>query len=238
MGSQKYKRVLLKLSGETLLPSDSNTGIDFKAAKNLSLKIKRAVLLKTGMGIVIGGGNIFRGMGSSETGVIRSRSDVMGMLATSINSLALQTELEKAGVPVSIYSAVPVIGALPPMNREEAFKRVDNGEVVIFAGGTGNPFFSTDTAAVLRALEISADAILKGTKVDGVYDADPMKVKGAKKFDELTYIDALKRGLKIMDASAISMCMDHKIPIVVFNMFVDDNLEKVIRGEKVGTVIK
>jgi len=232
----KYKRILLKLSGEAMMGA-SGFGIDTDVIRRLASEIKDVHSLGIEIAIVIGGGNIFRGLSDSAKDMDRSTADYMGMLATMINSLALQDGLEKEGVKTRVMSALEMHNVAEPYIRRRAVRHMEKSRIVIFAGGTGNPYFSTDTAASLRAMEIGADVILKGTKVDGVYDSDPKKNKAAVRFEELTYIDCLKRGLKVMDATAISMCMDNKMPIVVFDLFNRGNLKKVVLGEKVGTLV-
>ena len=232
----KYKRILLKLSGEAMMGA-SGFGIDTQVIRRLAAEIKDVHSLGIEIAIVIGGGNIFRGLSDSAKDMDRSTADYMGMLATMINSLALQDGLEKEGVKTRVMSALEMHNVAEPYIRRRAMRHMEKSRIVIFAGGTGNPYFSTDTAASLRAMEVGADVILKGTKVDGVYDSDPKKNKSAVRFEELTYIDCLKRGLKVMDATAISMCMDNKMPIVVFDLFKNGNLKKVIMGEKVGTLV-
>lgn len=233
-----FKRVILKLSGETLLPDGKESGISIDAAGRLMGEI-RAVLDKgVQVGIVIGGGNIFRGaVASKNQHICQAQADRMGMLATIMNGLALQEAFLASGIDAVCMSSLAIQGVAQPFDRVLAIRELEKGSVVIFCGGTGNPFFSTDTAASLRALEVGADAILKGTKVDGVYSADPMKDKHAKRFDKLSYIDVIKNQLKVMDSTAISMCMDHNIPIIVFDIFKEGNLVKVIDGQKLGTVV-
>ncbi|MFH1653708.1 MAG: UMP kinase [Pseudomonadota bacterium] len=237
MPKPKFKKIILKLSGETMMPPKSKAGISFTEAAGVAKEIKDLTSLGVGVGIVVGGGNIIRGHTVSAKGTMRSRADMMGMLATVINSMVLQQELEKIKIESLLFSSLPMLNIVPPLNRELAYSKIDAGSVVIFAGGTGNPFFSTDTAAVLRALEVDAHAIFKGTKVDGVYDSDPMKNKNAKKFDKLSYLDVLKRELKVMDLTAVSMCMDNNLPIVVFDMFKAGNLRKIVLGEPIGTIV-
>ena len=187
--------------------------------------------------IVVGGGNIFRGLQGSEKGIERATGDYMGMLGTVINALALQDALEKAGIPTRVQSAITMSQVAEPFIRRRAVRHLEKGRVVIFGGGTGNPYFSTDTTAALRAAEIGADVILKATKVDGVYDCDPKKNPGAKRFDQISYLEALQKQLKVMDSTAFSLCMDNKMPIIVFDMFKPENLARVVRGEKVGTIV-
>ncbi len=238
MGSV-YKRIVLKLSGEALQGRKSH-GIDQSVLISISRQIKEIRDLKVDVAVVLGAGNIFRGQentGSRGLDMDRSVADYMGMLATSINGLALQDALEKAGVPTRVMTAIDMERIAEPYIRRRAIRHLEKGRVVIFVAGTGNPYFTTDTAAALRAMEINANAILKATQVDGVYSADPLKVKAAKKFTQLKYIDVLKKGLKVMDATAISLCMDNKLPIVVFNLGVKGNIKRVVLGEKIGTVV-
>ncbi|MBI4212561.1 MAG: UMP kinase [Deltaproteobacteria bacterium] len=233
----KYNRILLKLSGEALLPKDSKYGIGLDVAQNIAQEIKSIHALGVQVGIVVGGGNIFRGLGPSQAGMDRSTADNMGMLATVINSLALQDALIKAGVPTRILTSFTMHQIAEPFSQRAAMRYLGDGNAIILAGGTGNPYFTTDTAASLRALEIHADVLCKGTKVDGIYNKDPMKHADSQKFDQLTYLDALKMKLQVMDLTAISMCMDTQLPIVVFDMFKSGNLHRVVQGEKVGTLV-
>jgi len=234
----KFKRVLLKLSGEALLSAGTEAGICFDAAGNIANEIKSVSKGGVEMAVVIGGGNIFRGAPAAATGVIeQAQADIMGMLATVINGLALQSALERAGLDARLMTQTPMPSFAEPFIRRRALAHLSAGKVVVFAGGTGSPFFSTDTAAALKAVEIGAEAILKGTKVDGVYSADPMKDPQAKRYDKLKYIDVLSQRLKVMDATAISMCMDHNLPVIVFDVFKEGNLKKVVAGEKMGTVV-
>jgi len=233
-----YKRVILKLSGEALLGEGEKSGVNLKAAQDITSEIKEALGLGAQIGIVIGAGNIYRGAEAAAEGhICQAQADRMGMLATIINGLALQEVMLESDVDAVLMSSIVIQGVAEPFDRRKALRHMEGGGVMIFCGGTGSPFFTTDTAASLRALEVDAEAILKGTKVDGVYSADPMKDPKAKKFDKLTYIDVLKNKLKVMDATAISMCMDHNLPIVVFDMFKSGNLKKVLSGEELGTVI-
>ena len=232
----KYRRILLKLSGETL-GGDSGMGINPAAVHNIASQIGEVQKLGVEVVIVIGGGNIFRGTAGSEQGIERATGDYMGMLATVINSLALQDTLEKAGVATRVQSAVTMAQVAEPFIRRRAVRHLEKGRVVIFGGGTGNPYFSTDTAAALRANEIGAEIILKATKVDGIYDSDPKKNANARRFAQITYMDALSRQLKVMDATAFSLCMDNKMPIIVFDVFKPHNLRRVVMGEKVGTLV-
>jgi uridylate kinase len=234
---KRYKRVLLKLSGEALM-GDRGYGIDPSTVEFMAAEIKKVVALDVEIAIVIGGGNIFRGVHASVEGMERTSADYMGMLATVINALALQNALEKLGVQTRVQSAIDMRELAEPYIRRKAVRHLEKGRVVIFAAGTGNPYFTTDTAAALRAMEIGADVIFKGTKVDGVYTADPVKDPQAKKYDEITYIDVLKRNLKVMDSTAITLCMDNNLPIVVFNIKKPDNIKKLIKGMKIGTTVK
>ncbi|MBI2092674.1 MAG: UMP kinase [Deltaproteobacteria bacterium] len=232
----KYKRILLKLSGEAMV-GEQGFGIGMPVVKDLAKEIKEVHALDVQIAIVIGGGNIFRGLSDSAKAMDRATADYMGMLATVINSLALQDALEREGVFTRVMSAIEMRNIAESYIRRRAVRHMEKGRIIIFAGGTGNPYFSTDTAASLRAMEIHADVILKGTKVDGVYDSDPKKNSKAVKFESLSYIDVLKKGLKVMDATSISMCMDNSMPIIVFNMFAKGNLKKAIMGEKIGTIV-
>jgi len=235
-----YKRIVLKLSGEALQAKMTH-GIDHGVLVSISRQIKEIRNMAVDVAVVLGGGNIIRGVENTAShglDVDRSVADYMGMLATVINGLALQDALEKLGVPTRVMTAIEMQRIAEPYIRRRAIRHLEKGRVVIFVAGTGNPYFTTDTAAALRAMEINADAILKATKVDGVYSADPMKVKDAKKFSQLKYIDVLKKGLKVMDATAISLCMDNKLPIVVFNLNRQGNIKRVVLGEKIGTVVR
>ncbi|MCY4379542.1 MAG: UMP kinase [Candidatus Dadabacteria bacterium] len=233
----KYKRVLLKLSGEAL-QGPGQFGINSDVIEYVSEEIKSIYSLGVETAIVIGGGNIFRGVSSSSKGMDRSTADYMGMLATVINALALQDFLERKGLSTRIQTALEIKQVAEPFIKRRAIRHLEKGRIVIFASGTGNPFFTTDTAATLRALQMGADIIMKATKVDGIYDKDPVKNKDASKFAELTYMEILKKGLKVMDATSISLCMEGNIPIVVFDLFEKGNIEKVISGEKVGTIVR
>jgi len=238
VGKPVYRRILLKLSGEALLGKHAY-GIDDVILGGLSKEIREISSLGVQVALVVGGGNIFRGIQTSrEYGIDRVSADYMGMLATVINSLALQERLERDGVMTRVLSAIEMRSIAEPYIRRRALRHLEKGRVVIFAAGTGNPYFTTDTAAALRAMEINSDAILKATRVDGVYDKDPMLHKKAKMFKELTYIDVLRKNLKVMDATAISLCMDNDLPIVVFNLTKRGNIRKVIMGEKIGTVVR
>ena len=233
----KYKRILLKLSGEAFLGKQPH-GIDTSVCAHLAKQIKEVAATGVEIAVVLGGGNIFRGaMRSEEFEMERTVADYMGMLATVLNGLALQNALENQGVPTRVMTAIEMQRIAEPYIRRRAMRHLEKKRVVIFVAGTGNPYFTTDTAAALRAMEINADAILKATKVDGVYTADPLKVKGAKKFQHLKYIEVLKKGLKVMDATAISLCMDNKLPIVVFDLNRLGNIKRVIMGEQIGTMV-
>jgi uridylate kinase len=232
----KYTRILLKLSGEAL-GGESGVGISPEAVQSMARQIGEVRELGVQVVVVIGGGNIFRGVHGSERGIERATGDYMGMLATVINSLALQDALEKTGVATRVQSAITMSQVAEPFIRRRAVRHLEKGRVVIFGGGTGNPYFSTDTAAALRANEIGAEVILKATKVDGIYDCDPMKDKRAKRFSQITYLDALQKQLKVMDSTAFSLCMDNKMPIIVFDLFRPHNLKRVVMGEKVGTLV-
>ena len=232
----KYRRVLLKLSGEALA-GDGGVGISPEAVRSMAEQISEVRELGVQVVIVIGGGNIFRGLPGSARGIERATGDYMGMLATVINSLALQDALEKIGVATRVQSAITMSQVAEPFIRRRAVRHLEKGRVVIFGGGTGNPYFSTDTAAALRANEIGAEVILKATKVDGVYDSDPEKNSRAKRYSHITYLEALQRQLKVMDSTAFSLCMDNQMPIVVFDLFRPHNLKRVVMGEKVGTQV-
>jgi uridylate kinase len=231
-----YKRILLKLSGEALLGRQS-TGVDPEVANFIADEIKSLADLKVQVGIVIGGGNIFRGIEASAKGMDRTTADYMGMLATVINSLALQSALEARGLPTRVQSSIEMREIAEPFIQRRAVRHLEKGRIVIFAGGTGNPYFSTDTAASLRAMEIRADVIMKATKVDGVYNADPVKDKTAVMYKKISYIDVLTENLKVMDSTAITLCRDNSLPIVVFNMQKKGNIRGVICGKKIGTYV-
>ena len=235
--SLAYKRVLLKLSGEALL-GEKTFGIDRNFTDYLATEIKEVHELGLEIAAVVGGGNIFRGVSDTALGMDRVSADHMGMLATVINGIALQDALERAGVYTRVLSAIEMREVAEPYIRRRAIRHMEKGRVVVFAGGTGNPYFSTDTAAALRAMECKADIILKGTRVDGIYDADPLKNPKARKFDRLTYLEVLQRGLKVMDTTAISMCMDHQLPIIVYDLRRKGNLRRIVTGEKLGTLVK
>lgn len=232
----KFKRVLLKLSGESLMGKDS-FGLNPEVLSQFAEDIKLITDLGVQIAIVIGGGNIYRGMNEADTGIERAQGDYMGMLATVINGMALQSALEKIGVFTRLQSAIHMEQVAEPYIRRRAIRHLEKGRVVIFGAGTGNPYFTTDTAGSLRAIEIGADAILKGTRVDGVYDADPEKVKTAKKFNKITYQDCISKNLRIMDMTAFTLCMENKLPIIVFDMETPGTLLRVVTGEKVGTLI-
>ncbi|MDA8338317.1 MAG: UMP kinase [Nitrospiraceae bacterium] len=232
----KFKRILLKLSGEALM-GDRGYGIDPATVEYMASEIKKIIDMGVQVAIVIGGGNIFRGVEASVKGIERASADYMGMLATVINALALQNALERIGLQTRVQSAIEMRELAETYIRRKAIRHLEKGRIVIFAAGTGNPYFTTDTAAALRAMEIGADVICKGTKVDGVYTADPVKDPNAKKFDEISYIDVLKNNLKVMDSTAITLCMDNNLPIVVFNIKKADNIKKIIKGKKVGTTV-
>lgn len=235
-GDLKYKRILLKLSGEALTNS-GGFGIDPEILSSISDELREVRDLGVEVAVIVGGGNFFRGLAASAKGMDRATADYIGMLATVMNSLALQDALEKRGVYTRVQTAISMQEVAEPYIRRRAIRHLEKGRIVIFAAGTGNPFFTTDTAAALRALEIGADVILKATKVDGVYDSDPLSNPQAKKFDRLSYIDILSMGLQVMDATAISLCMDNNLPIVVFNLRETGNIKKVVLGEKIGTII-
>ncbi len=237
MDEPYYKRVLLKLSGEALA-GEQGYGIDPQTITKIANEIKEVVECGVELAIVIGGGNIFRGLAASSKGMDRASADYMGMLATMINSLALQDALEQIGVFTRVQSAIAMQEVAEPYIRRRAIRHLEKGRVVIFGAGTGNPYFTTDTAASLRAMEIGADVILKGTKVDGVYTADPKKDPNAVKFSRLTYIEVLKKGLQVMDATSTSLCMDNNLPIIVFDVTTCGNVKKVVFGEEIGTIVK
>jgi uridylate kinase len=237
MAEPRFKRVLLKLSGEALL-GDAAYGIDPTTLGDICDEVKTAREAGVELAIVVGGGNIFRGMAASSAGMDRAQADYIGMLATVMNALAIQDALEKRDVFTRVMSAIEMQSLAEPYIRRRAMRHLEKGRVVIFAAGTGNPYFTTDTTAALRALEIGADCIMKATKVDGVYDSDPMTNPDAVRFDELPYMEVLSRGLKVMDSTAISLCMDNDLPIIVFNLTTDGNIVRALRGEKVGTIVR
>jgi uridylate kinase len=237
MSKPVYKRIVLKLSGEALA-GPQHYGLDPVTLDAISAELKEVHDLGVDIAIVVGGGNIFRGLkGSVNSGIDRAAGDYMGMLATVINGLALQTYLERNGVPTRVQSAIEISQLCEPYIRRRAIRHIEKGRIVIFGAGTGNPYFTTDTAAALRAMELGADVILKATRVDGVYDSDPEQNKSAKKFSKLTYIDVLKRNLKVMDSTSITLCMDNGLPIVVFNLHQRGNIKRVVLGEEVGTTV-
>jgi uridylate kinase len=237
MEQLRYKRVLLKLSGE-VLGGAQGYGIDPKTINAIALEIKDVVACGVELALVIGGGNIFRGLAASSKGMDRASADYMGMLATMINSLAMQDALEQVGVYTRVQSAIAMQEVAEPYIRRRAIRHLEKGRVVIFGAGTGNPYFTTDTAASLRAMEIDADVILKGTKVDGVYSADPMKNPEAVRYSSLSYLQVLKDGLQVMDATATSLCMDNNLPIIVFDLGVPGNVKRIVCGEEIGTIVK
>jgi len=232
----KFKRILLKLSGEALA-GDHKSGINTDILDQMANDVAEALETGAQMGIVIGGGNIFRGVAASAKGMDRASSDYMGMLATCINALALQDALEKKNLATRVQSAIEMAEISEPYIRRKAMRHLEKGRVVIFAAGTGNPYFTTDTAAALRAMEINAEVILKATKVDGIYDKDPMVHKDAVLFEKLSYIEVLNKGLKVMDSTAISLCMDNNLPIITFNLTKSGNIARVVKGEKIGTIV-
>ncbi|NLR59977.1 uridylate kinase [Chitinophaga polysaccharea] len=233
----KYKRILLKLSGEALM-GDANYGIDPKVITQYAYDIKAVTDLGVQVAIVIGGGNIYRGMNEAETGIERAQGDYMGMLATVINGMALQSGLEKVGLYTRLQSAIKMEQIAEPYIRRRAIRHVEKGRVVIFGGGTGNPYFTTDTAASLRAIEIQADVILKGTRVDGIYTADPEKDKSATRFETITFSEVYQKSLNVMDMTAFTLCQENKLPIIVFDMNRQGNLLNVIMGKNVGTLVQ
>jgi len=233
----RYKRVLLKLSGESLM-GDNAFGLDPKILEQYANDIKTAIDAGIQIALVIGGGNIYRGMNEKETGIERAQGDYMGMLATVINGIALQSMLEKVGVETRLQSAIKMDQVAEPFIRRKAIRHLEKGRVVIFGAGTGNPYFTTDTAGSLRAVEINADAILKGTRVDGIYDSDPEKNEDAVKFDKISFGDAISKNLKVMDMTAFTLCQENKMPILVFDMNTPGNLFKILTGEKIGTLVK
>ena len=236
MAEPVFKRILLKLSGEALA-AGQGFGVDPSRIHEVAAELKEVHALGAQIAIVVGGGNFFRGVAVQAKEMDRVSADHMGMLATVINALALQDALEKQGVYTRVQSAIEMNQVAEPFIRRRAIRHLEKGRVVIFAGGTGNPYFSTDTAASLRAMEIKADAILKATKVDGIYDADPVLVKDATKFDTISYLEVLKRGLKVMDSTAISLCKDNNLPIIIFNLNRRGNIQRVVMGEKVGSLV-
>jgi uridylate kinase len=231
-----YRRIVLKLSGESFQGSQG-FGIDAETVHSIAREVKEVSDLGIEMAIIVGGGNIFRGARQKSLAIDRATGDYMGMLATVINGLALQDALEKQGVVTRLLSAIDMAQVAEPFIRRRAMRHLEKGRVVIFAAGTGNPYFSTDTAAALRAMEIKAHVILKATRVDGIYDADPEKVPGAKMFERVTYLDVIQKGLAVMDSTAISLCMDNRMPIIIFNMNRPGNIRRAVMGEKVGSTV-
>ena len=236
MESPFYKKILLKLSGEALM-GDQEFGISSDVITSYAKQIKEIVDLGVEVSIVIGGGNIFRGISGAAQGVDRVTADHMGMLATVINSLALQNSIEKLGIPTRVQTAIEMPKVAEPFIKRRAQRHLEKGRVVIFGAGTGNPYFTTDTAAALRAIEMETDVVIKATKVDGIYDKDPVKYPDAKKYETVTYNEVLAKDLKVMDATAISLCRENKLPIIVFNSLDEGNLKKVIMGENIGTTV-
>ena len=236
MESPFYKKILLKLSGEALM-GEQEFGISSDVITSYAKQIKEIVDLGVEVSIVIGGGNIFRGISGAAQGVDRVTGDHMGMLATVINSLALQNSIEKLGVPTRVQTAIEMPKVAEPFIKRRAQRHLEKGRVVIFGAGTGNPYFTTDTAAALRAIEMETDVVIKATKVDGIYDKDPVKFADAKKYEKVTYNEVLAKDLKVMDATAISLCRENKLPIIVFNSLIEGNLKKVVMGEDIGTTV-
>ena len=236
MGTPFYKRILLKLSGEALM-GEQEFGISSEVIASYAKQIKEIADLGVEVSIVIGGGNIFRGISGAAQGVDRVTGDHMGMLATVINSLALQNSIEKLGVPTRVQTAIEMPKVAEPFIKRRAQRHLEKGRVVIFGAGTGNPYFTTDTAAALRAIEMETDVVIKATKVDGIYDKDPVKFADAKKYEKVTYNEVLAKDLKVMDATAISLCRENKLPIIVFNSLIEGNLKRVIMGENIGTTV-
>src|SRR5688572_13966735 len=234
--SPAYRRVLLKLSGEALM-GEQQFGIDPAVATQIAKDIREIQQLGVQTGVVIGGGNIFRGLAASAKGMDRATADYMGMLATVMNSLALQDALEHVGVTTRVATAIEMRAVAEPFIRRRAVRHLEKGRVVVFAAGTGNPYFTTDTAAALRAMEMKADVILKGTKVDGIYTADPMIDTAATRFDTITYLEVIEKGLRVMDSTAITLCMDNRLPIIIFNLRTPGNLRRTIMGERVGSLV-
>lgn len=237
MGKPVFKRILIKLSGEALA-GKQGTGINNEIIKQIASEVADVHRIGVQIGIVIGGGNIFRGVAASTQGMDRASSDYMGMLATCINALALQDALEKEDIPTRVQSAIEMAEIAEPFIRRRAMRHLEKNRVVIFAAGTGNPYFTTDTAAALRAAEINASVIMKATKVDGIYDKDPAKFPDAKMYKDISYIDVLNQGLKVMDSTAVSLCMENKLPILTFNMMTRGNILKAVCGEPIGTLVK
>jgi uridylate kinase len=235
-GRPAYRRIVLKLSGEALA-GNQGYGIDPPVLDRVASEVREVVALGVQVALVIGGGNIFRGIAASAGGMDRATADYMGMLATVINALALQDALEKVGLQTRVLSAIEMRAVAEPYIRRRAMRHLEKGRVVIFAAGTGNPFFTTDTAGALRAVEIGADAIMKATKVDGIYSADPKQDPTAQRLERMTYIEVLNRGLQVMDAAAISLCMDNKLPIIVFDLTRSGNIKRIVLGEAVGSIV-
>lgn len=233
----KYKRIVLKISGEALKDVSNGEALDPQILRNMALQLKEIKELGVQICLVVGGGNIFRGLGGSKNGVDRTTGDYMGMLATVINGLALMNALEKEGVSVRVQTAIPMEKVAEPFILRRAIRHLEKGRIVIFVAGTGNPYFSTDTTASLRASEIQADCILKATKVDGIYDKDPNKYPDAVKYDKISYLEAIEKRLAVMDSTAFSMCMDNRLPIIVFNMNGDGNIRRAVMGEPIGTLV-
>ena len=233
----KYHRILLKLSGE-VLSGDQSYGISPSRINSIAYEVKEVIGLGLEVGIVIGGGNIFRGISADAQGIDRVSADYMGMLATLINSLALQDAIERQGIPSRVLSAIAMPQVAEPYIRRRATRHLEKKRVVIFAAGTGNPYFSADTAAALRAIEINAEIILKATKVDGIYDKDPMIHRDARRYSEISYLEVLNKGLKVMDATAVSLCMDNKLPMIIFSLTEAGNIKKVVIGNEIGTIIR
>lgn len=231
-----YKRVLLKLSGESLM-GEQNFGLDTNALLNYAKAIKNARSLGTEIAIVIGGGNIYRGMNEAKSGIERAQGDYMGMLATIINGMGLQAAIEKQGIETRLMSNIRMDEVAEPYIRRRAIRHLSKGRIVIFGGGTGNPYFTTDTAGVLKSLEIKADVILKGTRVDGIYDKDPQLYSDAQRYNKLRFDDVLERHLDVMDQTAFTLCKENKMPLIVFNMNIEDNLKRLLQGEKIGTLV-
>lgn len=232
----KYKRILLKYSGEALM-GNTQFGIDPAVLDSIATEVAELIQMGVEVGLVIGGGNLFRGKALSEVGLGRVTGDHMGMLATVMNALALRDALERIDLPARIMSAIPMLGVVDPFNRRKAITHLQNGHVVIFAAGTGNPFFTTDSAACLRAIEVDADVVLKATKVDGIYSEDPMKNPNAERYTFLTYSEVLNKGLQVMDSTAICLCRDHNMPLQVFDMFEKEALKKIVSGTQIGTIV-
>jgi len=237
MAKPVYKRILLKLGGESLAGRDGGVGIDQDALKNIAGEVREGKDLGVEIAIVIGGGNFFRGASASNLGMERATADYMGMLATVINALALQTALETAGITTRVLSALDIHQVAETYVRRRAIRHLEKGRVVIFAAGTGNPYFTTDTAASLRAIEIGAEVIFKATKVDGIYSSDPMHNEDATKYSQLSYIDVLKKGLKVMDSTSVSLCMDNNLPMLIFNVMENGSIKRALLGEKIGTTV-